>query len=315
MGTAVILISHRLEEVSEIADRLSVLRDGQHVATRPIDEVTRDDMIQMMVGRKLSALFPKQDARIGDVILRTRDLGRTGVFKNINLDLRKGEILGLAGLVGAKRTDVAEALFGVKPADAGTIEVAGRVVRVRNARQAMSLGIAYVPEDRQHHGAIGAMNVTQNISLPILAAFSRLGFLNFGAEARYAETWRERLSIALSSVRQLVRELSGGNQQKVVISKWLATKPQILLLDEPTRGIDVGTKAEVHRLMSSLAAEGLAIVLISSELPEVLGMSDRILVMREGRLTGEFTRAEATQEKIMRAATETVRDAELAHAG
>ena len=317
MGTAIIFISHRLEEVGEIADCVSVLRDGQFVATRRISEVGREEIIQMMVGRKLSAFFPKQDARIGDVVLRTRGLSRTGVFRDIDLTLRKGEILGLAGLVGAKRTDVAEAIFGVKPADSGTIEVAGRVVEVKTPRQALSLGIAYVPEDRQHQGLIGQMSVTENITLPLLRSFSRLGFLDFRAEARHAETWRQRLSITLASVRQSARQLSGGNQQKVVLSKWLSTKPQILLLDEPTRGIDVGTKAEVHRLMSSLAAEGLTILLISSELPEVLGMSDRIAVMREGHLTGEFSRAEATPENIMRAATEDVRDRQkgYAHAG
>ena len=317
IGTAIIFISHRLEEVSEIADRVSVLRDGQFVATRPIADLSREDMIQMMVGRKLSALFPKQQSKIGDVVLRTQALTRTGVFRDVNLTLRKGEIVGLAGLVGAKRTDVAEAIFGIRPADSGTIEIAGHAIEVRTPRQALSHGIAYVPEDRQHQGLIGQMTVAENITLPLLRAFARFGFVDFGAEARHALTWRERLNIALVSVRQTARELSGGNQQKVVISKWLSTKPRVLLLDEPTRGIDVGTKAEVHRLMSSLAAEGLAILLISSELPEVLGMSDRVVVMREGHITGEFSRDEATQERIMRAATEDVRSQreELARAG
>ncbi len=308
LGTAIIFISHRLEEVSEISDRVSVLRDGQFVATRPIAETTREDMIQMMVGRKLSALFPKQPAKIGDVVLRTRGLSKKGVFHDISFELRSGEILGLAGLVGAKRTDVAEAIFGVKPADSGTIEVAGRDVTIRNPRQAVSLGISYVPEDRQHHGLIGQMSIAENITLPLLDQFSHGGLIDFQREARHAESWRKRINIALASVRQSARELSGGNQQKVVLAKWLSPKPRILLLDEPTRGIDVGTKAEVHRLISALAGEGLAILLISSELPEVLGMSDRVIVMREGHLTREFGRDEATQENIMRAATENVRD-------
>ena len=259
LGTAIIFISHRLEEVAEIADRVSVLRDGRLVAVRPVAEVSRDELIQMMVGRKLAALFPKQEAAKGDIVLRLRELTRQGVFWNIELDLRAGEVVGLAGLVGAKRTDVAETVFGIKPADAGVIEVAGRAVRIANPRQAVALGIAYVPEDRQHQGLIGQMTITENITLPLLRLFARLGFLDFPAERRHAEIWRERLNIQLASLRQSARQLSGGNQQKAGLSKWLSTRPQVLLLDEPTRGIDIGTKAEVHRLMGRLAAEGMSI--------------------------------------------------------
>jgi rhamnose transport system ATP-binding protein len=301
--TAIIFISHRLDEVFEIADRVTVLRDGHYVGTRDVKDVTHDDVIRMMVGRTLDTLFPKMEVERGEVMLRVEGLTKEGMFENISFELHKGEILGLAGLVGARRTDVAQAIFGVAPADGGKIRVNGQVANIRNPKDALALGIAYVPEDRQQHGLVLPMNLTHNVTLPILQEFASLGWLDQPAEARQAQEFADRLEVRAAGLWQRVRELSGGNQQKVVLAKWLSARPRILILDEPTRGIDVGTKAAVHQLMSTLASQGLAILMISSELPEILGMSDRVLVMCEGRVTGHFTRAEATQEKIMAAAT------------
>jgi len=302
-GTAIIFISHRLEELFEVADRVTVLRDGHYVGTRPISEVTTDALIRMMVGRTLADLFPKQAVEAGEVILQVDGLSREGLFKDVSFELRRGEILGMAGLVGAGRTDVARSLFGIEPATSGTIKIGGRPVNITSPQQAMKLGLAYLPEDRQHHGLVLPMPIAQNITLPILSQFSNMSWVNNKQEQQSAQKSATQLDVRAAGIWQKARELSGGNQQKVVLAKWLATEPDILILDEPTRGIDVGTKAAVHGLMSSLAAQGKAILMISSELPEVLGMSDRILVMREGRMTGHFERAEATQEKIMLAAT------------
>jgi rhamnose transport system ATP-binding protein len=302
-GTAIIFISHRLEELFQLADRVTVLRDGAYVDTQPMADMTTDKLVQMMVGRTLSTMFPKQDVAAGEIILQVENLSREGAFENISFELRKGEILGMAGLVGAGRTDVARALFGVEPATGGTIKIDGQAVNIVSPQQAMKLGLAYVPEDRQHHGLILPMTIDENITLPMLSEFASGGWLNKGREKDAALEAATRLEVRAAGIWQKARELSGGNQQKVVLAKWLATEPRILILDEPTRGIDVKTKAAVHGLMSSLAAQGIAILMISSELPEVLGMSDRILVMREGHLTGELTRAEATQEKIILAAT------------
>jgi rhamnose transport system ATP-binding protein len=305
-GKAIIFISHRLEELFEIADRVTVLRDGTYVDTRSIEDVTRDDLIRMMVGRTISNLFPKQDVKPGEVVLEAENLTRAGAFRDISFTLRKGEILGMAGLVGAGRTNVARAIFGVEPATGGRIKIDGREVTVTSPQQAIELGLAYVPEDRQLHGLIPAMHITSNISLPMLREFSRSGWLNFKKERRASYEAARQMEVRANNIWQRARELSGGNQQKVVLAKWLATQPRILILDEPTRGIDVGTKAAVHALMSKLASEGMAILMISSELPEVLGMSDRILVMHEGQMTAQFTREEATQEKIITAATQSV---------
>lgn len=302
-GTAIIFISHHLEELFQIADRVTLLRDGAYIDTRPMADVTPDALIQMMVGRPLADLFPKQDVPVGDVVLRVEGITREGVFQDVSFELRKGEIVGMAGLIGAGRTDVAQAIFGIAPITAGLIELVGRAVTISNPRQAMRLGLAYVPEDRQRHGLVPPMTIAANITLPILAEFARLGWLNTAQEQQFARQAAGRLEIKAVGVWQKACELSGGNQQKVVLAKWLATRPKILLLDEPTRGIDVGTKAAVHGLISDLAAQGMAILLISSDLPEILGMSDRVLVMRQGRMAGQFSRAEATQEAIMRAAT------------
>jgi rhamnose transport system ATP-binding protein len=301
-GTAIIFISHRLEELFEIADRVTVLRDGQYVGTRAIEDLTEDDIIQMMVGRSLDALFPKEDAEIRGVILRVRNLRKEGVFEDISFELHEGEILGLAGLVGARRTEVARAIFGIEPADGGVIEVGSEAVNIQNAKDALQLGIAYIPEDRQQHGLVLQMDLTQNITLPLLDQFSTHSWLDHDAEQRTAQEFAQKMEVKAAGLWQTAQELSGGNQQKVVLGKWLATRPRILILDEPTHGIDVGTKSNIHQLMSQLAGQGMAILMISSELPEVLGMSDRILVMSEGRMTGEFKRGEATQEQIMAAA-------------
>jgi rhamnose transport system ATP-binding protein len=305
-GTAIIFISHRLEELYTLADRVTVLRDGSYVNTKPMKDVTRDDLIRMMVGRTITNLFPKQDVRAGDVILRVENLTRAGSFYDVSFELRRGEILGLAGLVGAGRTNVARAIFGVEPPTSGSIEIDGRQVTINSPQRAIELGLAYVPEDRQLHGLIPAMPLTPNISLPMLGHYAQAGWLQEKLERKSAVEAARQMEVRANNIWQLARELSGGNQQKIVLAKWLSTKPRILILDEPTRGIDVGTKAAVHSLMSQLAGEGLAILMISSELPEILGMSDRIIVMREGHVTGHFSRGEATQENIISAATENV---------
>jgi rhamnose transport system ATP-binding protein len=260
----------------------------------------------MMVGRTITNLFPKQEVRAGDVVLKVENLTRAGSFYDVNFELRRGEILGLAGLVGAGRTNVARAIFGVEPPTAGKTFVEGREVAITSPQQAIELGLAYVPEDRQLHGLIPAMSLTPNISLPTLHQHAHGGWLQDRSERKSAYDAALQMEVRANNMWQLARELSGGNQQKVVLAKWLSTKPRILILDEPTRGIDVGTKAAVHGLMSNLAAEGIAILMISSELPEILGMSDRIIVMREGYVTGHLSRAEATQEKIISAATQEV---------
>lgn len=305
-GTAIIFISHRLEELFALADRVTTLRDGEYVGTRAMANVTSSELIQMMVGRQLDDLFPKQTVARGAVLLDVKHLSVAGAFHDVSFTLHAGEIVGMAGLVGAGRTDVACALFGIKPAIEGQISLAGKPVTIRNPQQAMSLGISYVPEDRQHHGLVLPMSISDNVTLPVLKRLTNRGWLRPQQEKVVAQEATQKLEVKATSIRQKARELSGGNQQKVVLAKWLNTNPRVLILDEPTRGIDVGTKAAVHRLMSGLAAQGMAILMISSELPEILGMSDRILVMREGHITGEFSRAEATQEKLMMAATGTV---------
>lgn len=306
-GTAVIFISHRLEELFEIADRVTVLRDGSYVGTKPINEITREDLIRMMVGRSISEQFPKIDVPLSDVILSVENLSNGKTFRGVSFELRRGEILGFAGLVGAGRTDVANTLFGIRQATSGTIKLEGQTVSITSPRQAMELGLAYVPEDRLQHGLIPQMNITKNITLPRLDRFSQVGWIKIRSENKEAFDVACQMEVRATSIQQPTRELSGGNQQKVVLGKWLSTQPSILILDEPTRGIDVGTKAAVHALMTKLASEGIAIMLISSELPEILGMSDRIIVMREGYITAEFPREKATQENILTAATEDMR--------
>lgn len=302
-GVAILFISHRMEEVFEIADRVSVFRDGKWISTKPRAEVTSDGAIRDMVGRQVSDILAKTVAPRGDILLSVRNLGKENVFSDVSFDVYQGEVLGFAGLVGSRRTDVGLALFGIQRADAGEITIRGKAVNITSPQQAMNLGIAYATEDRRALGLVMPMSVTSNISLPMLRTYlSALGLVNVGAERKTAEQFRERLTIRAPGVDVPVAKLSGGNQQKVMLSKWLNTKPQVLIFDEPTRGIDVGAKAEVHHMINDLAAQGLGIILISSDMPEVLGMSDRILVMREGRQMGIYTRTEATQEKILTAA-------------
>jgi rhamnose transport system ATP-binding protein len=301
-GVAVVYISHRLEEVGALADTVTVLRDGRHIETRPAAELSHSEIIRLMVGRTLDALFPKEEAEIGDVVLKATGLSRRGIFADISFELRRGEIVGLAGFVGAGRTEVARSIFGVDPLDGGRLEIEGRPFRARSPRGALRRGLAYLPEDRLHEGLVQPMSVGDNISMAVLPELTVGGFLRPRRERLLARRFMEQLRIKATSPAQVVRSLSGGNQQKVVLGKWLAAEPRILILDEPTHGVDVGTKADVHRTISHLATLGLTILLISSELPEILGMSDRILVMREGRLVAELSRAEATQENVIQAA-------------
>lgn len=299
-GAGIIYISHRLEELFEIADRVTVLRDGTHVATKSMTDVNQTELIRLMVGREISAVFPKQQVPLGDVVLETRGLScsESGVRK-VSLKVRAGEILGMTGLVGAGRTEFARALFGLTPADGGQIVVRGRAVEINSPATAIQQGIAYVPEDRRRHGVILDLPVAQNASLAILNEIARGGLLDFSRERALAATYVEKLQVKTASLDTPVGHLSGGNQQKVALSRWLATRPAVLILDEPTQGIDVGAKAEIHRLMGDLARQGMAIIMISSELPEVLGMSDRIAVMRNGQIVGELPRTSATQEQIL----------------
>ena len=298
-GVGIIYISHRLEEVFELADRVTVLRDGRYVDTLDVADATPQILINMMVGRSLDNLFPKADAPIGEPILEVRNLSHDGLVRDASFTLHKGEILGLSGLVGSGRSDLAQVIFGAIPADSGEILIEGRRVDIHTPREAMRLGIAYVSEDRQGQGLVLPMTVKENTTLATLTEMTRFGLVRTNVEEEAATAAVEKLQVRTPSIHQKVENLSGGNQQKVVLSKWLLGKPKVLILDEPTRGIDVGAKAEIHRLMGELAMQGIGILMISSELPEILGMSDRVLVMRRGRIVGEFDRAEATQENII----------------
>ena len=292
-GAAVIYISHRLDELPRIADRVTVLRDGQTIGTHSITDLDKPAIIRLMVGRDVSAVFPKRDVPIGEIALELRNVN------GVNLTVRSGEIVGLAGLVGAGRTELARTIFGLTPARSGEILVRGRPVRIESPEDAIRNGIAYVPEDRRRHGLVEAMTITENTTLASLRAISRSGFIDFAREREVAAQFTTKLGTKAPGVDVPANTLSGGNQQKVVLSRWLATSPLILILDEPTQGIDVGAKAEVHKLMTDLASQGLAVLMISSELPEILGMSDRIAVMSEHTITGTLDSAEATQEAVL----------------
>ncbi len=317
-GVTVLFITHRLEEVFQIADRITVLRDGEHVSTRPASEVTRELLIRDMVGREVDQFYGVGHERtVGERVCRVRGLGREGVFSGIDFDLHSGEVLGFAGLVGSRRTDVGLALFGMEPADHGTIQIDGSERRIASPRAAQQAGVAYMTEDRRKFGLAMPLSITANITLPVLRRYlSRFGLIRRAEEEEAAEGFRQRLQIKAPSTMHVVAKLSGGNQQKVMFGKWLNTRPRILVLDEPTRGIDVGAKAEVHAMVRELAEQGMAILFISSDLPEVLAMSDRILVMREGRQMGILEREEATQEAVMSLATgERERTADAATGG
>jgi rhamnose transport system ATP-binding protein len=299
-GRAILYVSHRLPEVLRIADRVTVLRDGALVETRAAAGLTQAELIRLMVGRELTAVFPKRDVAKGGVVLEAKALssGAAGV-RDATFALRRGEILGLAGLVGSGRTELARVLFGLHEQDGGELRVAGETVHVGSPREAIALGLAYVPEDRRRHGVIPELSLAANATLAVLSQLTRGPLLDGARERELAATFVERFAIKTPSLDAPVANLSGGNQQKVALARWLATQPRVLILDEPTQGVDVGAKAEIHRLMVELAEQGLAILMISSELPEILGMSDRVAVMRAGRVVATLERAAATQESVM----------------
>jgi rhamnose transport system ATP-binding protein len=297
-GVGVIYISHRLEEIAAVADRVTVLRDGESIATKRMDEVDRAELIRMMVGRELESIFPKREIVLGDVVLELRDVSNS-VVRHVSLNVRKGEILGIAGLVGSGRTQLAETIFGLTPADSGEIVLDGEVVKIISPADAIRRGIGYVPEDRPRHGAILEMSIAANTNLANLKKVAHGGLIYRREEDDLAEGFVRQLRIKTPSVDVETGSLSGGNQQKVALARWLAINPTVLILDEPTQGVDVGSKSEIHSLMADLAEQGLAIVMISSELPELLGMSDRIAVMHAGTICGTLERKEATQQAIL----------------
>ncbi len=302
-GVGVVYISHRLEEIFALADRVTVLRDGESVGTNPVDHLTESQMIQLMVGREVSSIYPPAEGALGEVVLALRNLGcsASGV-SGVTLELRAGEIVGMAGLVGAGRTELARILFGITPADSGEIVLHGARIDIGSPREAISRGIAYVPEDRRRHGVILEMPISQNMTMAIHPSLFPGGWLRLDAEALLAREFIRDLGIKTSGAEAPGGSLSGGNQQKVSVARWLATKPKLLILDEPTQGVDVGAKSEIHKIIRALAKEGLAVLMISSDLPEVLGMSDRIAVMRGGKLAEIIDRAEADAHSVMAAA-------------
>jgi rhamnose transport system ATP-binding protein len=302
-GAAVLFISHRLEEVFAICQRVTIMRDGRFVRTDSIEDLTIDTIIRSMVGRDLSGLFPKTHTDAGKAVLEVERMTREGVFTDVSFEVRSGEIVGLAGLVGAGRTEVARAIFGIDRRDAGTVRVNGKELPSGSPIAAMDAGVGFVPEDRRQQGLVMDLAIDHNIALASLQGLGKLGLIRRSAERALATDWGSRLQLKYGHLANPAWTLSGGNQQKVVLAKWLARRPTLLIIDEPTRGIDVGTKAEVHRLLDELVSQGVAILMISSELPEVLGMADRILVIREGRLVAELARGDADEASIMRAAT------------
>ncbi|MFM1651036.1 sugar ABC transporter ATP-binding protein [Brevibacillus sp. B_LB10_24] len=304
-GIAIIYISHRMEEIYEICDRVVVLRDGCNAGGGLSKELKPDQIVSMLVGRELTQIFPKRQGTVSqEVVLEIKNLGRKGVFENISFQLHKGEILGFSGLMGSGRTELMETIFGVEPISGGEIWIDGKQTKVRSTRDTISQGFALVPEDRRQHGMIGNFSVTHNITLATLKRFAgRFRKVSARREREAADRHISELRIKSPHGGTVISNLSGGNQQKVIIAKWLESKPRILILDEPTRGIDIGAKSEIYQIIQQLASQGTSIIMISSELPEVIGMSDRILVMADGRITGEFTREEVTPEKIMLCAT------------
>lgn len=302
-GCAVVFVSHRLDEVFALCSRITVMRDGATVGTDLAKNLNETKVIKLMVGREISELFPKLDAKIGDVVLTVENLGLEGQFADINFEVRAGEIVGLAGLVGAGRSEVVRAIFGVDKYDKGSVTLNGKKLKPGNPSAHMEAGMALVPEDRRQQGLFMSTSIDKNSAVTMLKRLSKFFIISAKSETKLATAWGKTLQLKYASGKDPVDRLSGGNQQKVVLAKWLATEPKLLIVDEPTRGIDVGTKSEVHRLLSQKAQEGMAIIMVSSELPEVMGMADRILVMREGRMVGEFNRKVATAEKIIAVAT------------
>ncbi len=303
-GTSVVFISHRFEDIYQIADRVTVLRDGKSVGTWNVSEISEGELIKAMVGREISQLFPKSEVPIGDEVLRVEGLSRVGYFADISFSLHEGEILGFSGLVGSGRSEVAQAIFGIHPYDGGKIFVRGKEVPIDSPWKAMEMGIGYLPEDRQLQGLVLPLTITDNITLSTLDRYARKGWLKSRAGHDISQKLFSLLKIKASSIFDKTYSLSGGNQQKVVVGKLLAGELRILIMDEPTKGVDVGAKSAIHKIMSDLAANGFALIMISSEMPEILGMSDSIVVMREGRITRTFSREEANQEKLLTAAVE-----------
>lgn len=301
-GKAILFISHKFDEIFRIADRWTVFRDGRTVGAGRMADVGQGDLVRMMVGRAVDQLFPKREAKIGETVLTVAGYSHPTEFENINFSLRRGEILGFYGLVGAGRSEFMQSLFGITKPSKGAVSVEGKVAVIRSPADAVDLGIVYVPEERQRQGAVLGLPIFQNVSLPSLGKTSRKGFIRLAEEFRLARDYTSRLDLRAASLDRDIRTLSGGNQQKVVIAKWLATKPKVIILDEPTKGIDIGSKAAVHEFMSELAAQGLSVIMVSSEIPEIMGMSDRVIVMREGLMVAEFPRTELTAEKLVRAA-------------
>ena len=302
-GKGIVYITHKMNELFTIADDVSIFRDGRYIATHSAKDITRDQVISAMVGREITQMFPKEEAEIGEVILSVKDLGLAGVFSGVSFDLRRGEILGIAGLVGSGRTNVAETIFGVTPATAGEIHLDGKPIRIASPRDGMRAGMALLTEDRKDTGCFLALSVLENMQMAVLTdRYVTGGFVRQGAVDAECTKMKDAMRVKTPDLHERIENLSGGNQQKVLIGRWLLTDPKILILDEPTRGIDVGAKAEIHRLISRLAGRGVAVIMISSELPEVLGMSDRIVVMHEGRVTGILDRSEADQVSIMQLA-------------
>ena len=302
-GAAILFISHRFDEVFALCDRITVMRDGRRVSTDATADVTVDEVVRRMVGRDVSAMFPKTDTTPGEVALEVEGLTREGVFSDVSFRVHRGEIVALAGLVGAGRSEVIRAVFGIDRYDAGSVRIAGRPLPRGKPAAAMAAGAALVPEDRRQQGLVMELSVERNTAVTRRWQLARAGLLRRRDERAWAAEWTRRLQVKVGHLSDPVSTLSGGNQQKVVLAKWLSTAPTLLIVDEPTRGIDVRTKADVHRLLSDLAAEGIAVLMVSSELPEVLGMADRVLVMHEGRLTADIPRAEADEESVVRAAT------------
>lgn len=298
-GVSILFVSHKINEVKRIADRVHVLRDGEYITTLLKEEITEEAIIKAMVGRNLENIFDKQYAEIGETALEVKNLYTKNFLKNISFNVRKGEIVGFAGLVGAGRSEVMRAVFGLDAITGGEILVNGKPVRIKSPADAIKLGMGFVPEDRKNEGLFLRMSVMKNSSIVMMNKVSKHGVINSAQEYETTRSYVEKLNIKTPNMEKEVMELSGGNQQKVVVAKWLSNEPQILIVDEPTRGIDVGAKKEIHNLISNLAKSGVAIIMISSEMPEILGMCDRIYVMHEGRIKSELSRGEATQEKIM----------------
>ncbi|MGI6124603.1 MAG: sugar ABC transporter ATP-binding protein [Acetivibrionales bacterium] len=305
---SVIYISHKLEELFQITDRVTVLRDGKYIGTKITKNTTKDELISMMVGRELTEYYTKSKHDFGDVILKVENLSKANVLDNISFNLRKGEILGISGLVGAGRTELARAIFGIDRFDSGTVTLEGKVMKIKSPKEAMDSGIALVPENRKEQGMFSIKSVSYNITLLVLDKFIKMAKVHNNLEEQITDEYVQKLSIKTPSNEQPVGNLSGGNQQKTVIAKWLATMPKVLILDEPTRGVDVGAKAEIYSIMSMLAEQGVGIIMISSELPEIINMSDRVLVMNKGRITGILEREELSQERIMQYATGGIKD-------